>query len=92
VELAAFRITQEALRNADRHAGAGHIGVDLEIGDGVLVLGISDDGRGFDPVAMELVGLGLMGMRERTELAGGSLTIDSGPEHGTNVVLMIPAV
>jgi len=92
VKLAAFRIAQEALRNADHHADAGHIAVELECDDGTLFLGISDDGRGFDPAAMDLTGLGLMGMRERTELAGGSLTIDSAPDRGTRVVFRVPAV
>ena len=75
-----FRIAQEALQNALRHAEAEHIEVRLEgNGNGTLVLSVADDGRGFDPARRAVRGrrLGLTSMEERAEELGGTLAIDS---------------
>jgi len=93
VEDEAFRIAQEALHNALRHAGAHDIGVRLHIGDEGLTLAVSDDGVGFEPDAPAVRSrrLGLTTMSERARAAGGELTIDSSPGAGTTVSLRVPA-
>ncbi|MEW6426411.1 MAG: PAS domain-containing protein [Thermodesulfobacteriota bacterium] len=92
-ETAIYRIAQEALTNAVRHAGARRISLSLlETGDSLL-LKVEDDGRGFDPEATPGqdadAGLGLVGMRERAELLHARLRIDSSPGKGTTVTLRV---
>jgi len=86
-----FRIAQEALHNAIRHAGAGHIAVRLHDDGGTAVLEVADDGHGFDPGDMTLRSrsLGLTSMEERAERLGGTLTIRSAPGSGTTVRLEV---
>ena len=89
-ETACFRIAQEALTNAARHAGANAVAVDLARVDGELVLTVHDDGCGFDPdslrtAAMRRAHFGLVSMRERAALAGGRLDIASSPGDGTTI-------
>jgi signal transduction histidine kinase len=89
-----FRIAQEALQNALRHAEAEHIEVRLEgNGNGRLVLSVADDGRGFDPARRAVRGrrLGLTSMEERAEELGGTLAIDSTVGGGTRVRLEVAA-
>jgi len=88
-----FRIAQEALQNALRHAGAEHIEVRLEDGRGRLRLSVADDGRGFDAAARSVRGrrLGLTSMEERAAELGGRLEIASAPGSGTRVSLEVPA-
>jgi signal transduction histidine kinase len=88
-----FRIAQEALQNALRHADADHIDVRLENGDGRLRLSVADDGRGFDVAARAVRGrrLGLTSMEERAAELGGQLEIDSRPGEGTRVRLEVGA-
>lgn len=89
VELAAFRIAQEATNNVLRHADAGHLQLSLEFGEGQLILRVADDGHGFDPGAHDARvptgSMGMLGMRERAALAGGKLTVRSEPGQGTTV-------
>ena len=82
-----FRIAQEALQNALRHARAEHVDLTLEARDGALVLSVADDGDGFDPADPSLRSrrLGLTSMEERARAAGGRLEIDSRPGAGTTV-------
>jgi signal transduction histidine kinase len=91
VETAIYRIVQEALDNAVKHAGASRVQVevtqDSEL-EGVKVR-IEDDGDGFDP-ATERDGSGLAGMRERAELLGGFLRIHSSPGQGTRITATLP--
>jgi two-component system sensor histidine kinase UhpB len=87
-ELALYRIAQEALANAARHAGARAIRVELAPRDGHARLVVEDDGQGFDPDAVRARrerGLGLYGMQERAALVGGSLHLESQPGGGTRV-------
>jgi len=85
-----YRIVQEALTNAARHAGAGVVRVALAAaGEGVLVI-IADDGRGFDPERVRH-GLGLVGMRERVNAMRGELAVDSAPGRGTRIRVRVPA-
>ncbi len=88
-----FRIAQEALQNALRHADAGRIEVRLEDGGGRLALSVADDGRGFDAAAPGVRGrqLGLTSMEERAAELGGRLAIESRPGQGTTVRLDVPA-
>jgi len=88
-----FRIAQEALQNALRHAAATRIEVRLEDGGGRLVLSVADDGRGFEAAASGVRGrsLGLTSMEERATELGGRLTVDSRPGEGTTVRLEVPA-
>lgn len=89
VELAAFRIAQEAVNNVLRHADAKKLLLTLDFDDGALCLRVVDDGRGFDPTAPDTQlpagHLGLLGMRERVALVGGQLTVQSAPGQGTTV-------
>jgi signal transduction histidine kinase len=86
-----FRIAQEALQNAVRHARAGRIDVRLECENGGIALSICDDGVGFDARAREVRSrrLGLTSMEERARSVGGRLTIDSTPGAGTTVTLRV---
>ncbi|WP_217185624.1 sensor histidine kinase [Streptomyces sp. AC495_CC817] len=86
-ELVLYRVAQEALTNAARHADAGRVEVSLSPGDGVIVLSVTDDGRGAG-VARE--GAGIRGMRERALLIGAALDVTSRPATGTHVRLTVP--
>jgi len=88
VEAALYRVGQEALHNALRHAAAGRIRVALSRTARRVVLEVADDGRGFVP-EMPSGGLGLASMRERASAAGGVLTVRSGPA-GTRVRMTVP--
>jgi len=90
IETTCFRIAQEALTNVMRHAQAQHVYVELQQHDGMLQLSVRDDGVGFDvEAALERAihgaSLGLLGMDERAQLAGGRLEISSTLGHGTEV-------
>ena len=96
-EVTVYRVAQEALSNAVRHAAARTIEVTLAIGrsartrnDAVLTLEVRDDGCGFDPAARKAMPLGLAGMEERALALGGRLEIRSAPGAGTTVVLRCP--
>jgi PAS domain S-box-containing protein len=97
VETAIYRVVQEALTNVARHARAGRVSVILErrrathSPDEAIVAVIEDDGAGFDvDEALARGRLGLLGMRERVEMLGGSLTIESAPGAGATVVAEVP--
>ncbi len=92
VETALYRIVQEALSNATKHGGAKRAVVEITEQNATVWLSVRDDGAGFDPeAAVESGGFGLMGMRERVELLGGELRLDSAPGSGTTVHVSIPA-
>ncbi len=89
--LAVFRIAQEALRNVATHSGAQQARLSLAEGASGAELVVADEGRGFEPRERRPSdGLGLIGMRERATLAGGTLTITSGPGRGTTVRAVFP--
>ncbi|MFQ6059286.1 MAG: histidine kinase [Anaerolineae bacterium] len=95
LELAIFRIAQEALNNVAQHARASRVEVRLDFAGEGVTLSVEDDGLGFDAPEMphELASLGhfgLMGMRERALLFGGHLSIRSRPGRGTKVVAYLP--
>jgi signal transduction histidine kinase len=89
VEDTAYRLVQEALNNAIHHGEARRVVVDVREENGILRVRIEDDGRGFDPDAAT-EGFGLIGMRERAELAGGTMELHSSPNEGTTIVATIP--
>ena len=91
VQIAFYRIAQEALNNIARHAGASQVHVRLRCQPGWIELHISDDGQGFDPTAVSSEHLGLRIMRERAEAIGAALRIDSQPGAGTQILLVWPA-
>jgi signal transduction histidine kinase len=89
VETVLYRVVQEALTNAVRHANASVVSVLIVAGAGLVRAVIEDDGHGFDPGASHH-SLGLAGMRERVMLVGGTLRIDSSPGSGTTLVAEVP--
>jgi len=90
MEQCIFRIAQEALENVIHHAKASHLTFRLEVDESSIELLIQDDGLGFDPQASLPAGhFGMAGMRERAELAGGQLIINSRPNGGTMIRLVL---
>jgi PAS domain S-box-containing protein len=88
---AVFRIMQEALANAARHAGASRVDVAMTFRDGEVRVEVRDDGRGFDPGhPRKATSFGLVGLRERVHLVHGAIHIDSAPGRGTCIDVRIP--
>lgn len=86
-----FRILQESLTNIARHAEAMHVGVTLRREDRQWRLSITDDGKGFDDMSIRSQrGIGLLGMRERVQMQGGTFVLKSAPNQGTLVEVCIP--
>lgn len=95
VATAIFRIVQEAVTNVVRHSGARRARITLDFGPSAVLTVVEDDGAGFDPESLRQPqesgrGLGLLGMRERAELFGGDVEIESGTGQGTSVRVRIP--
>ncbi|GEM_PF-356275 len=94
IEISLYRIAQESLTNIIKHAGAEHIGVELRASPDMIWLRIEDDGRGFAPDNLGHQAnrdrLGLISMRERAEMIGGSLSIQATPGSGTSIDVRIP--
>ena len=92
VEVAVYRITQEALTNVVRHVAARHCDLQLTLDEpeGLLSLSIQDDGSGLPP--LRGVGVGLVSMRERAEELGGTWTIEPVESGGTRVLARLPYV
>ncbi len=93
LETALFRMCQEAMSNIAKHAGAETVLVQVSRDGDVLHIEIEDDGRGFDPQKVggsERRPFGLLGIRERAELLGGTAEIDSAPGKGTRVHVRVP--
>jgi len=90
IEEGLYRIAQEALNNALKHAQARQVTVHLHQGAPATVLEITDDGVGFDPTAIEEKGgLGLRGLEERVQRIGGTLKVESAPGKGTKVRITV---
>lgn len=89
--IAVFRIIQESLTNIARHSGASEVEIALQKDSGMLNVKISDNGVGIDRAALErTTAFGIMGMRERADYLGGTLSVVGRPSLGTRVVLRIP--
>jgi signal transduction histidine kinase len=92
VQLLAYQVSREAIRNAMRHSGAKNIWVSVAVTDGNLRVIVSDDGRGFDPSQVDTAHhFGLQLMRERVELAGGIFHLHTSPGNGSQVTARFPA-
>jgi len=89
-ELGVYRIAQEALANALRHARARHVDVVLAVSDHELRLEVRDDGDGFDPAERRAQALGLVSMEERAQALGGCFEVRSTAGKGTTVRVEIP--
>ena len=87
--LGVFRILQEAMTNAARHAAPTSITVDLEQDSRQIILRVRDDGNGMEDIS-DTASLGLLGMKERARLMGGDLVIESALKKGTTVNLRAP--
>lgn len=85
-----FRIIQESLTNVARHAHAGAVRIVLEQTQSLIRLEIHDDGCGFTPASGEVAGFGMIGMRERVQELGGTLSIESELANGTRIIITIP--
>jgi PAS domain S-box-containing protein len=95
IETAVYRIVQEALTNVLKHARARHVSLILQRSPEQMLAVLEDDGKGFEsdgdiPVASNGGRLGMLGMRERAELVGGTLTVESTPGRGTAVFIRVP--
>ena len=88
----AYRVAKEALVNVRKHAGARHVEIDVRRAPGAVVVTVSDDGSGVAPEALQARPghLGVGGMRDRAEIAGGRLEVEPRPEGGTRVRLVLP--
>lgn len=92
IETVAYRVIQEALTNAARHAGVKEVSVSLTADAGAVHISISDEGKGFHPadVLVRRQTVGLFSMRERVETAKGILTVKSAPGSGTTLIAVVP--
>jgi signal transduction histidine kinase len=94
IETALYRTVQEALTNVSKHAKASRVSIEVCVDHGVLRCAIRDDGVGFDVQAPRPSGgeqgLGLIGMRERLNAIGGTVSIDSGRGRGTTLLIQLP--
>ena len=89
LETAIYRIVQESLNNALKHAGTDVVVVDVIEAEGTIAVRVADKGRGFDTTSIS-TGFGLVGIRERAGLLGGTAEIDSAPGAGTTVTARLP--
>ena len=95
VETTLFRVGQEAISNIAKHAEANSVRIAVEFGRSYVRLQVEDDGKGFEPEAVPTLGqaargLGLLGMRERVALIGGTLIVESEPGKGTHIRVEMP--
>lgn len=90
IALTLFRVLQEAMTNAQRHAEPRAIDVSMEAAGDEITVEVRDDGEGFDP-SMPSDGFGILGIRERVRGAGGQLTIESSPGRGCRIRATVPA-
>lgn len=94
IETTVYRIMQEAVNNASRHAHASRIGITLEDSTRTIRCVIEDDGTGFEPASHDVTvaerGLGLTGIRDQLDVLGGTLQIASVSGHGTRLTIVIP--
>ncbi len=93
VEVTLYRVAQEALANAEKHAKASRIGLTLSYSDDVVLLDVVDDGVGFSPGDRgDGTGFGLAAMRHRVQRVAGTLSVESTPGGGTAVNAQVPAL
>jgi two-component system, NarL family, sensor histidine kinase DegS len=90
MEVALFRLVQESIQNAIKHASPKNISVKLSMTREMVMVMVKDDGSGFDASQQKEGSFGLMGMRERVDLLEGEITINSQPGIGTLVMIQVP--
>ena len=95
IEIAVFRVIQEALNNIRKHSGATKVNVRLEFLEKKLIVDINDNGKGFDLArtlhsAVDAGHVGLVGMKQRAEMLGGNIKFKSSQGGGTTIVLTLP--
>jgi signal transduction histidine kinase len=94
VQIALFRVAQEALNNVAKHAGARHAEIALDEEDGDCVMSVRDDGIGFDvgenAYDKPRAGIGMVTMRERSQAVGGRFEVQALPERGTRLTVRVP--
>jgi two-component system, NarL family, sensor histidine kinase DegS len=92
-ELTAFRVLQESLQNVHRHSDSTRCSITIKVDTDALVVEVVDNGRGFDPGSVRVQargGSGILGMRERAEVIGARLDLESDPGTGCRIKLVIP--
>lgn len=94
IEIALFRVVQEAVTNVIKHAEANNVVLSLEFSDAAIRIDVEDDGKGFDVGAVgvrtdQIQGVGLLGMKERVMLLGGKFDIQSQPGSGTHITVQV---
>jgi signal transduction histidine kinase len=90
LETTVYRVVQESLTNVVKHARAASVDLAVRCEGAQIEISVADDGIGFDPDGGVATGFGVIGMRERIELAGGELSVLRGPEAGTVVRARLP--
>ena len=95
IDLNIYRIIQESLNNVAKHSGADKVEIECHFTEKILICSISDNGRGFEPAKLAVNGskkynYGIVSMKERANVFGGELTIDSSIGKGTKVYFQIP--
>ena len=95
METALFRIAQEALTNIAKHSNASRVIVNMQRLDGSIILAVQDDGRGFESLGIctpnaNGSGLGLPGIKERVDILGGELRLQTAPGQGTAIMVRVP--
>ena len=94
-EVTVLRVVQECLSNVQKHAAASHVDLSLEMMETGVEVRVSDNGRGFDPSDVSSgatsESMGLVSMKERADLLGGSLSVQSSPGMGCQIVLYVPS-
>jgi signal transduction histidine kinase len=90
LQMAVYRVVQEALSNVRKHSGVMAARVSLIRMAGEMVVEVNDEGRGFEPRARRRQGFGLGGIVERMQLVGGECEVESRPGHGTRIVMRVP--
>ncbi|HRQ39503.1 MAG TPA: GAF domain-containing sensor histidine kinase [Chloroflexota bacterium] len=90
LETGIYRLAQEALQNVSRHAQARRAVVELHFSTDAMVLVVADDGVGFDPTAVPPDRFGLIGMNERVRLLNGRFHLQSAPDEGTRIEVVLP--
>lgn len=89
IETVVYRLIQEAITNIGKHSDAGRVRIVIKIDRGDVIASVSDNGKGFDP-STSSAGVGLIGMRERVETVGGTLSVTSARAEGTRIAVRIP--
>ena len=90
MEQCIYRVAQESLTNVTRHADAKTLHVSLHHDSESLTLTVADDGRGFEIAGVDSARYGLQGLRERAEMVGATLQVESNLQSGTTIRLIVP--